>query len=101
MSQVKLEAPFQHFKGKICKHTQIIYKEMNGNKFTSQICHPRNKPFTAEELARQTKFKTAALSARTILADQTQRAAAEAEFKAQNKYNTLYGYVFAQEYAKL
>ena len=101
MSQVKLETPFTAFRGKICKHTQIIYKQMNGKKFTSQICNPRTKPFAAEEIARQTKFRQAATAARTVLADATQRATAEAEYKAQHKYPTLYGFVFAREYAKL
>ena len=49
MSKIKLEAPFRSFRGKICKHAQIIYKEMWGTKFTSQICHPRTSPFTANE----------------------------------------------------
>ena len=101
MSQVKYETPFKAFRGKICKHTDIIYKKMGNTAFTSQICNPRTKPFSAEELARQDKFKTAATTVRTILADATQRAAAEAGFKAQSKYTTLYGFVFAREYAKL
>ena len=101
MSQVRLETPFTSFRGKICKHTQIIYKEMNGNRFTSQICNPRTKPFTAEEIGWQTKFRQAAAAARTVLADPTEHAAALAEYKAQTKYPTLYGYTFAREYAKL
>lgn len=74
---------------------------MRQTNFTSQICNPRTKPFSADELARQTKFKQAAAATKTILADPTQRATAEAEFKKQSKYQTLYGYIFAQEYAKL
>lgn len=101
MSKVSYEAPFRAFRGKICKHTQIIYKKMRQTNFTSQICNPRTKPYTAEELARQNKFKQAAAAVKTILADATQRATAEAEFKAQSKYQTLYGYTLAREYAKL
>lgn len=101
MSKIKLEAPFTAFKGKVCKHTQIIYKEMYGTKFTSQICNPRTKPFSEAEVNRQTKFRQAAAATKAILADSTQRATAEAGFKAQSKYRTLWGYVHAQEYAKL
>ena len=101
MSRIKLETPFTAFRGKICKHTEIIYKQMHGTKFTSQICNPRTKPYTAEELARQNKFRQAATATKAILADATQRATAEAGFKAQTKYRTLWGYVHAQEYAKL
>ncbi len=58
MSKIKLEAPFKAFRGKICKHSDIIYKKMKQTQYTSQICNPRTKPFSAEELARQTKFTT-------------------------------------------
>ena len=101
MSKIKLEAPFMEFRGKICKHAQIIYKERLGTKFTSQICHPRTKPFTEEELGRQSKFSQAATAVRAILADPTQRATAEAAFAAQSKYKTLWGYLHATEYAKI
>ncbi len=56
MNKIKLEAPFKAFRGKICKHSDIIYKKMKQTQYTSQICNPRTKPFSAEELARQTKF---------------------------------------------
>jgi len=101
MSKIKLETPFTSFRGKICKHTKIIYVERGGTKYTSQICNPRTKPFSADELARQNKFKNAAQATVTALADPVQKAAYEVAFNAQKKYKTLRGYVFAQEYAKL
>ena len=101
MSQIKLEAPFTAFKGKICKHTNIIYKQLRDTQFTSQICHPRTKPYSEEEISRQNKFKTAAAAAKAIMDNPTQRATAEADFNAQTKYKTLYGFLLAREYAKL
>ena len=101
MSKIKLEVPFTAFKGKICKHTNIIYKQLRDTQFTSQICNPRTKPYSEAELARQAKFRTAAAATKTALADPATRATYEAEFKAQGKYQTLYGYILAQEYAKL
>ena len=101
MSKISLEVPFTAFKGKICKHTNIIYKQLRDTQFTSQICHPRTKPYSEEELARQAKFKTAAAAAKTVMADPTQRATAEADFAKQDKYQTLYGFLLAREYAKL
>ena len=101
MSKIKLETPFQAFRGKICKHTDIIYKKVGQTNFTSQICNPRTSDFSAAELARQQKFSQAAAATKAVLADAQQRATAEAEFKAQNKYSTLHGYVLAREYAKL
>ena len=101
MSKINLEAPFQSFRGKICKHSKIIYAKRKDTQYTSQICHPRTKAFSQEELARQTKFATALANTATALADSTQKAAYETAFKAQSKYTTLRGFVIAQEYAKL
>ena len=101
MSKISLEVPFTAFKGKICKHTNIIYKQLRDTQFTSQICHPRTKAYSEEELARQAKFKTAAAAAKAVMADPAQRATAEADFAKQDKYQTLYGFLLAREYAKL
>lgn len=101
MSKLKLEAPFVAFRGKICKHSNIIYKRLGQTNYTSQICNPRTKPFSSAELARQSKFAQAVAAANIVLADTTQRAEAEAEFRAQSKYTTLRGYVIAREYASL
>ena len=101
MSKISLEVPFTAFKGKICKHTNIIYKQLRDTQFTSQICHPRTKAYSEEELARQAKFKTAAAAAKAVMDDPAQRATAEADFAKQDKYQTLYGFLLAREYAKL
>jgi hypothetical protein len=46
-------------------------------------------------------FRQAAAATKTALADPTSRATYEAEFEAQTKYKSLYGYVLAKEHAKL
>ena len=74
MSKINLEAPFQSFRGKICKHSKIIFAQRGQTQYTSQICNPRTKAYSEEELARQAKFKTALTNANTALADATQRA---------------------------
>ena len=101
MSSIKLEAPFQAFRGKICKHSKIIFAQRGQTQYTSQICNPRTKAYSEAELARQNKFKTVLTNASTALADATQKAAYETAFKAQNKYKSLRGYVIAKEYEKL
>lgn len=89
------------FRGKICKHSAIIYKKKGTTQFTSQLCNPRTAPFSAEEQARQLKFKQAVAAAKDVLLDNELRAVAETEFKAQSKRTTLRGYIVAREYAKL
>lgn len=101
MSKYNLEVPFTDFRGRICSHSRIIYKKVRQTNFTSQICNPRTKPYSEEELARQAKFKTAAAAAKAVMADPAQRATAEADFAKQDKYQTLYGFLLAREYAKL
>ena len=101
MSKIKLEAPFTAFRGKICKHSKIIFAQRGETQYTSQICNPRTKAYSEEEIARQAKFRQAVANANTALADSTQKASYEAAFKAQRKYKTLRGYVIAKEYEKL
>ncbi len=101
MSKINLEAPFNSFQGKVCKHSKIIYKKVRQTAYTSQICNPRQSAYSAAELEHQTKFRNAIAAAGTALADPTQRAQYTAAFAKQSKYQTLRGYVVAQEYAKL
>jgi hypothetical protein len=101
MSKYNLEAPFTAFSGKVCKHSKIIFKKLRQTNFTSQICNPRTKPFSEAELARQSKFRSAAAATKTALADPTTRATYEAEYKVQSKYKSLRGFVIAKEYQKL
>ena len=99
MSKINLEAPFTAFRGKICKHSKIIFAQRGQTQYTSQICNPRTKAFSAEELARQEKFRQARAAVKALTAEQ-KTAYAEA-FANQKKYSSLQGYMFAMEYAKL
>lgn len=108
MSKVVYEDPVKHLKGKVCKHSTTIYKEMYGTDFTTRICNPRNmtnNPFSADELARQELFKQARAAADAILADDAQRKTATERFNKQKSnpkgYKTLRGMLIAEEYANL
>lgn len=79
----------------------MYFFRKNGKVFSGKICNPSTKEPSATQLAAQAKFKTARTNVKAALADATQRAAYEEAFKNQKKYYSLYGYVFAQEYAKL
>ena len=86
--------------GKLCGHSDVTFANKKwGTRYTIKVCHPRTKPFTANELARQAKFK-AAHDALLALSAQDKATYAEA-FSNQKKYKTLNGYILAQEYAKL
>lgn len=100
MSKIKLEAPFRKFRGKICKHSDIIFKGMYGTQFTSQICNPyTGEPSTAQkaqqERFRQAKANIEKLTSEQLLDYQT------AFKKSPGKYKTLNGYILAKEMEKL
>lgn len=91
--------------GKYCKqgglNSPIFAKDSKTG--TQRVYHIHN-PYTGERTARQkavtNKFTTLQATVATTLADPTQKAALMEEFKAQKKYNTLRGYVFAKLYAE-
>ncbi len=99
MSQIKLEAPFTAFRGKICKHSNIIYKEMYGTKFTSQVCNPYTGDPSANQVAQRTKMATAIAAVAALTPEQ--KAAYMTDFRKQSKYKTFRGFAIAQEIAKL
>ena len=99
MSKITLEAPFRQFRGKICKHSDSIFKEMYGETFTSQICNPYTGEPSAAQKAQQSKMATASANVQALTPEQI--AAYKETFKKQTKYKSLHGYMMAQEMAKL
>ena len=99
MSKIKLEAPFRQFRGKICKHSDIIYKEMYCETFTSQICNPYTGEPSAAQIAQRERFSQAKANVQALSSEEVQ--AYKAAFAKQRKYKTLQGYMLAQEMAKL
>ncbi len=99
MSKINLEVPFNSFRGKVCKHSEIIFKKMNGRLFTSKICNPHTgEPSEAQKEVR-TKLIQAIQAAKAISAEQLTNY--KNEFKKQKKYVSLWGFIVAKEYAKL
>ena len=70
MSKIKLEAPFRQFRGKICKHSDIIFKQMYGETFTSQICNPYTGEPSAAQQAQQTRMATASAKVKALTPEQ-------------------------------
>ena len=96
MSKIKLEAPFRSFRGKICKHTDIIFKDMYGTKFTSQICNPYTGEPTEKQIAVRQKFRETYEAMAQLTEDQKE--AYREAFKRQKKCKTLRGFIFSQLY---
>ena len=87
------------YSGKICEHSDVYFAKKGDTLYTGKICNPRTKPFSEQELARQTKFRQAIAAVNALTVEQ--KTAYATAFKNQSKYGTLRGYMFAQEYAKI
>ena len=85
--------------GKLCSHSDVYFAKKGKTLYTGKICNPRTKPFSEQELARQTKFRQAIAAVNTLTEEQ--KATYATAFKNQSKYGTLRGYMFAKEYEKL
>ena len=99
MATFSLEIPFRDFRGKICRHSQIIYKKMYGKRFTSAICNPNVSAQTEAQTAQRNKMRNAVASVKQLT--QAEIAAYQTAFKAQSTYRTLRGYMIAREMLKL
>ena len=89
----------KEYHGKICEHSDVYFAKKGNTLYTGKICNPRTKPFSEQELARQTKFRQASAAVKALTEEQ--KSAYATAFKNQKKYGSLRGYMFAQEYAKL
>ena len=87
------------YKGKICEHSDVYFAKKGDTLYTGKMCNPRTKPFSAAELARQSKFSQAAAAVKALTSEQ--KATYAEAFANQKKYSTLQGFMFAQEYTKL
>ena len=82
------------YSGKICEHSDVYFAKKGNTLYTGKICNPRTKPFSEQELARQTKFRQAIAAVNTLTEEQ--KATYATAFKNQSKYGTLRGYMFAK-----
>ena len=99
MARYKPIEMVKFYRGKICTHSDTYFAKKGKTLYTGKLCNPRTKPFTADELARQNKFKQARAAVLALTSEQ--KAAYKTDFDKQNKYTSLQGYMFAEEYKKL
>ena len=96
-----------HYRGKICSHSDTYFQKRGNTLCTGRICNPRDlskHPLSPAEIAVRDKFRQAraavlALTPEQIAAYET---AFETHLKSSHpKYQTLNGFIFAKEYEKL
>ena len=91
-----------HYRGKICSHSDTYFQKRGRTLCTGRICNPRDlekKPYKANEIAVHNKFSQVIAAIKALTEEQ--KAAYETAFKNQSKYGTLRGFIFAKEYEKI
>ena len=101
MSKVQLTGAFARFRGKLNRSETLVFKGCPCGKeqMAMDLLNP-SKAAHAKNVACQNALKAASQAAKSALADPTQRATYEAEFKAQSKIRSLFAYVVKQVYVK-
>lgn len=97
MGKVRFMYPVADVCGKVDTESNVVFCHLGNTKYT-RIQTKRTKPLSEDELARQEKFAQVTKRTRQRMLDPTQMAKDQAAFAAQNKYKTLYQYVFNQEW---
>ena len=94
MAFIKPMALIESLKKKVCEHSDVYFRtnKQTGKVTTGKLCNPSTKAPSAAQTAAKARFAKVAAAVRTILEDATKKAALEAEFKAQHKYGSLFGY---------
>ena len=94
MAEIKPMALIESMKKKVCEHSDVYFRtnKQTGKVTTGKLCNPSTKAPSAAQTAAKARFAKVVAAVRTILADPTEKAKLEAEYKAQNKYGSLFGY---------
>ena len=95
MAEIKPMALIESMKKKVCGHSDVYFRtnKQTGKTTTGKLCNPSDKQPSEAQLKVRNRFKKVAASVRALLADPEQKSKLEAEYNAQNKYGSLFGYV--------
>lgn len=105
MAKVVYVSPVKEVSGKISKKDKVIYQvrkaptsnqEMLANPCYTSAYGVRKTPYSATEIAYQTRFGKVAKATTARLADPSKKAQDQAAFKNQTEYKTLRQYVWHQ-----
>lgn len=79
---------------KVCMHSDVYFRtnRQTGKTTTGKLCNPSDKAPSAQQIAVRERFAKVTAAIRLVLADPTEKAKLEAEFKSQTKYGSLFGY---------
>ena len=87
-------ALIESMRKKVCEHSDVYFRvnKQTGKVTTGKLCNPSTKAPSAAQTAAKNRFAKVVAAVRTILADPTEKATLQAEYKAQHTYGSLFGY---------
>ena len=94
MALIKPMALIESMSKKVCEHSDVYFRtnRQTGKTYTGKLCFPSTKQPSAAQIAAKARFAKVVAAVRTILADATEKAKLQAEFRAQHTYGSLFGY---------
>ena len=94
MAEIKPMALIESMRKKVCMHSDVYFRtnKQTGKTTTGKLCNPSEKPDSVNQTAAKARFAKVVAAVRTVLADPTEKAKLQAEYKAQTKIGSLFGY---------
>ncbi len=94
MAAIKPMALIESMSKKVCMHSDVYFRtnRQTGKTYTGKICYPSDKEPSAAQTKAKERFAKVAAAVRAVLADPTEKARLKAEYKAQTKIGSLFGY---------
>ena len=94
MAEIKPMALIESMRKKVCMHSDVYFRtnKQTGKTFTGKLCYPSDKEPSAAQIAAKARFAKVVAAVRAVLADPTEKAKLQAEYKSQTKIGSLFGY---------
>ena len=94
MAEIKPMALIESMKKKVCMHSDVYFRtnRQTGKVTTGKVCYPSEQAPSAAQTKAKERFKKVQAAVRAVLEDPSEQAKLKAEFKAQHKYGSLFGY---------
>ena len=95
MAKIKPMALIESMSKKVCEHSDVYFRtnKKTGTTYTGKLCNPSTQAPSALQTAAKARFAKVSAAVRAILAGTSeQKTQLVAEYKAQNKIGSLFGY---------
>jgi hypothetical protein len=94
MARIKPMALIESMSKKVCMHSDVYFRtnKQTGVTYSGKLCNPSTKAPSVNQTNAKARFAKVVAAVRLILADPTEKAKLEKEYKAQTKIGSLFGY---------